>query len=164
MPNTSKKALRLPLSLPLKLANAIVWVTLASMSASTRAEGEPIVGPWKTIDDKTNRPKSIIQIDLVDNQLQGKVIKLFREAGEDPTPVCEACKDHRKDKPVLGMTILSGLKKSSPTVWEGGEILDPGNGSVYKVKLALAPDGKSLSVRGYLGIPVLGRTQTWVRE
>jgi hypothetical protein len=105
-----------------------------------------------------------VRIDLVDNKLHGTVVKLFREPGENPEPLCDGCKDYRKDKPVLGMTIMSGLKKSSSAGWEGGEIIDPADGSVYKVKVELKPDGKALDVRGYIGLPLIGRTQTWVRD
>lgn len=128
------------------------------------AQTEPIVGNWTTIDDKTHQPKSIIRIDLVDQKLQGTIVKIFTAPGERADPVCEQCKDHRKDKPIIGMTIMTGLKKSSNTSWEGGEILDPNNGSIYKVKLSLTADAKALDVRGYIGVPMLGRTQTWIRE
>jgi uncharacterized protein (DUF2147 family) len=134
----------------------------ASFAQTTQTE--PIVGNWKTIDDKTNQPKSIIRIELVDQKLQGTVVKIFTAPGDRPDPVCEQCKDHRKDKPIIGMTIMSGLKKTSSTLWEGGEILDPNNGSIYKVKLNLDAEAKSLSVRGYVGVPMIGRTQTWIRD
>ena len=65
---------------------------------------------------------------------------------------------------MIGMTIMSGLKKTSSTLWEGGEILDPNNGSIYKVKLNLDAEAKSLNVRGYVGVPMIGRTQTWIRD
>ncbi len=144
-----------------------LMVGLALMSPALFAQttqAEPIVGNWKTIDDKTNQPKSIIRIELVDQKLQGTVVKIFTALGDRPDPVCEQCKDHRKDKPVIGMTIMSGLKKTSSTLWEGGEILDPNNGSIYKVKLNLDAEAKLLSVRGYVGVPMVGRTQTWIRD
>ena len=144
-----------------------LMVGLALMSPALFAQttqAEPIVGNWKTIDDKTNQPKSIIRIELVDQKLQGTVVKIFTAPGDRPDPVCEQCKDHRKDKPVIGMTIMSGLKKTSSTLWEGGEILDPNNGSIYKVKLNLDAEAKLLSVRGYVGVPMVGRTQTWIRD
>ncbi len=143
--------------------NALL-VGLALVSPVLFAQTEPIVGHWKTIDDKTNQPKSIIRIELVDQKLQGTVVKIFTAPGDRPDPVCEQCKDHRKDKPVIGMTIMSGLKKTSSSLWEGGEILDPNNGSIYKVKLNLDAEAKVLSVRGYVGVPMVGRTQTWIRD
>jgi len=139
-------------------------VVVSSALFAQTIQAEPIVGNWKTIDDKTNQPKSIIRIELVDQKLQGTVVKIFTAPGDRPDPVCEQCKDHRKDKPVIGMTIMSGLKKTSSTVWEGGEILDPNNGSIYQVKLNLDAEAKVLSVRGYVGVPMIGRTQTWIRD
>lgn len=149
------------------IRRSALLVGLALMSPASFAQTtqtEPIVGNWKTIDDKTNQPKSIIRIELVDQKLQGTVVKIFTAPGDRPDPVCEQCKDHRKDKPVIGMTIMSGLKKTSSTLWEGGEILDPNNGSIYKVKLNLDAEAKVLSVRGYVGVPMVGRTQTWIRD
>jgi len=149
------------------IRRSALLVGLALMSPASFAQNtqtEPIVGNWKTIDDKTNQPKSIIRIELVDQKLQGTVVKIFTAPGDRPDPVCEQCKDHRKDKPVIGMTIMSGLKKTSSTLWEGGEILDPNNGSIYKVKLNLDAEAKVLSVRGYVGVPMVGRTQTWIRD
>ncbi|NBT77363.1 MAG: DUF2147 domain-containing protein [Betaproteobacteria bacterium] len=149
------------------IRRSALLVGLALMSPASFAQTtqtEPIIGNWKTIDDKTNQPKSIIRIELVDQKLQGTVVKIFTAPGDRPDPVCEQCKDHRKDKPVIGMTIMSGLKKTSSTLWEGGEILDPNNGSIYKVKLNLDAEAKVLSVRGYVGVPMVGRTQTWIRD
>jgi len=170
-PKSGSKVLRPPRSLHLNqglktLASWALGVTLAGVALNVPvalAQTEPVVGQWTTIDDKTHQPKSIIRIDLVDQKLQGTIVKIFTAPGERPDPVCEQCKDHRKDKPIIGMTIMTGLKKSSTTSWDGGEILDPNNGSIYKVKLSLTPDAKALDVRGYIGVPMLGRTQTWVR-
>jgi uncharacterized protein (DUF2147 family) len=79
--------------------------------------------------------------------------------------VCDKCSDERKDKPLVGMTLIKGVKHSESDAerWDGGEILDPNNGKTYKVRLTPADGGKSLAVRGYIGAPLLGRTQTWIR-
>ena len=81
------------------------------------------------------------------------------------TAVCEKCSDERKNQPVAGMTIIKGVKQSADDkdLFDGGEILDPNNGKVYKVRLKPADGGKKLDVRGYIGAPLLGRTQTWIR-
>ena len=78
---------------------------------------------------------------------------------------CDKCGDERKDKPVVGMTILRNVKVSDDdkATWEGGDILDPNNGKVYKVRIRTGDGGKKLEVRGYIGAPMLGRTQTWIR-
>src|SRR5437763_10880315 len=102
--------------------------------------GSP-VGLWKTIDDKSGKPTALIRITDNGGELQGKIEKLFREPGEDQTPKCVACTDARKNQPILGMTIVSGLKKQGED-YDGGEILDPKNGKVYKSKVTLRDGGK----------------------
>lgn len=125
------------------------------------AQTEPIVGKWKTIDDETNQPKSIIEIYEQEGKYFGKIVKLFRQAGEDPDPICDKCDtdDPRKDQPVKGMVILTNLEKDDDE-YEDGEILDPKNGKVYDCDMEIV-DGK-LEVRGYIGISLLGRTQIWL--
>ncbi len=119
-----------------------------------------IVGTWKTIDDQTNEPKSIVKIYEKGGKYYGKITKLFRKKGEDPNPRCEKCKDGdpRKGKPVKGMVIMQNLTKKGEE-YSGGSILDPKNGKVYKCKLWL--EKGELKVRGYVGI--FFRTQTWHR-
>jgi len=119
------------------------------------------LGTWRTFDDDTHAPKALVEISVQDGELSGRIVKLFREAGEDPDPHCSACRGQRKDQRVLGMTILWGMHGDG-AVWSGGEILDPEEGAIYRAKLHLASDGK-LEVRGYLGISLLGRTQVWER-
>lgn len=119
-----------------------------------------IVGNWKTIDDKTNEPKSIVQIYQRGGKYYGRVTRLFRKKGEDPDPRCTKCADSdpRKGKRVKGMVILKDLVKKGEE-YSGGKILDPKNGKVYKCKIWL--EKGSLKVRGYVGI--FFRTQTWHR-
>ncbi len=132
---------------------------IANVLADT---GSP-VGTWRTIDDKTKKERSIIQISEVNGELTGVVQKLFDQLGDDPAHLCKECKGDRKDQPIIGMTIMWSLKKQGDG-WGGGEILDPKNGKIYRCKMSLAPDGKSLNVRGFIGISLIGRTQTWLRE
>ncbi len=134
---------------------------LLSASAAWAQEASP-VGVWKTIDDQSGKPKSLIRISVDNGELRGKIEKLFREPGEEQNPTCDKCEDARKDQPIIGMTILTGMKKDGDE-YNGGQILDPENGKVYKSKMALTDGGKKLDVRGYIGVPLLGRTQTWVR-
>ncbi len=126
------------------------------------AAGSP-VGTWRSIDDKTKQERSIIGITEENGELKGVVEKVFDQPGDDPAHLCKECKGERKDKPIVGMTILSGMKKEGDA-WAGGEILDPKNGKTYRCKMTLSEDGKSLKVRGFIGISLIGRTQTWHRE
>ena len=118
------------------------------------------VGLWKNIDDETKQPKALIRIVEQGGALVGRIEKILTDK---PDAVCDKCTDERKGKPVQGMTILTGLKKDGDE-WTGGEILDPNNGKVYKAKARLADGGRKLDVRGFVGIALVGRTQTWVRE
>jgi uncharacterized protein (DUF2147 family) len=128
----------------------------------TAAESDSPVGNWKTFDDKTGRAKSIVQIAEENGELTGKVLEVL-ESPAGPHPVCQPCEGERKDKPVEGMTILWGAKKNGAS-WEDGEILDPENGKIYHVILTLLGSGQKLAVRGYIGIPVIGRYQIWQRQ
>jgi uncharacterized protein (DUF2147 family) len=124
---------------------------------------DPAVGLWKTVDDQTGKPKSLIRITEDNDVLNGTVEKLFRGPGEEQNPVCDKCEGARKAQPIAGMTILSGMKKGDGREYRDGQILDPANGKVYKSRMTLSGDGKKLDVRGYIGMPMLGRSQTWER-
>jgi uncharacterized protein (DUF2147 family) len=141
----------------------IAFAAGAFASFGVWAQGVSPVGLWKTIDDQSGKPKSLIRITESNGEFRGKIEKLFREPGEDPNPKCDKCEDARKDQPIIGMTILTGMKADGGE-YNGGRILDPSNGKIYKSKMSLANGGKALDVRGYIGVPLLGRTQTWLRE
>ncbi|MES3024625.1 MAG: DUF2147 domain-containing protein [Pseudomonadota bacterium] len=126
------------------------------------AEASP-VGLWKNIDDVTGQPKALIRISDSNGELLGKIEKLYRKPGLEQNPVCTLCDGANKGQPVIGMTFMWGLKKDGEE-YAGGSILDPDNGKVYKSKMTLIEDGKKLKVRGYLGVPMFGRSQTWVRQ
>ena len=140
----------------------LLLIALGLISTLAAAAENP-VGLWRTIDDKSGKEKSLVRIFESNGQLQITVEKLFREPGEEPNPLCDKCPGEKKNKPVIGMQIGSGLKKDGD-VWSGGEILDPQNGKTYKCKVWLEDKGKKLNVRGFIGVSVLGRTQVWVRE
>ena len=123
---------------------------------SLSLDAQDIFGKWQTIDDNTGKPRSIVEITEKDGKAYGKILKLFREPGEDLDPICDDCTDYRKDKKVIGMTIITDMEKDGAE-WEDGEILDPENGKVYDCKLWIE-DGK-LKVRGYVAF--FYRTQTW---
>ena len=120
-------------------------------------------GLWKNIDDVSGKPKALIRITEENGALTGRLEKLFLPAGANQAPRCGKCEGARKDQPIVGMVFMSGLKKDGDE-YSGGEILDPGSGKVYKSKVKLVDGGKKLSVRGYVGMPVFGRSQVWVRE
>lgn len=135
---------------------------LLALPAAWAGSSSP-AGLWKNIDDASGKPKALIRITEKNGVLEGRIEKLFLSPQEDPAPKCVHCTGARKDQPVIGMVMMSGLKKDGDE-YTGGEILDPANGKVYRSKLKLKEGGAKLEVRGYIGVPMLGRSQTWVRE
>jgi len=121
------------------------------------------VGYWKTIDDVTGKPKSIVQIwRNQDQMLMAKIVKVFPNNYTKQNKICVACKGDKHNQPIVGMVIMSGLK-SAEKQWANGHILDPDNGKTYKCTARLTENGKKLNVHGYLGLPLFGRSQTWER-
>jgi uncharacterized protein (DUF2147 family) len=141
---------------------ALAGSTMLSMAAFAQDVDTP-VGLWKNIDDHSGKPKALIRITESNGELRGKIEKLLRDPSEDQNPKCVKCEGALKDQPILGMTITTDMKHDGDE-YNGGQILDPDNGKVYKSKMSLADGGKKLNVRGYIGVPLLGRTQTWLRE
>lgn len=120
---------------------------------------QSVLGKWKTIDDETGEAKSVVEIYEENGKVYGKVIMIFDKTKENE--LCKKCDGDKKDKPIKGMVILEGAKKEGSS-WEGGRILDPTKGKVYKCTLSLENKDK-LKLRGYVGISLLGRTQYWER-
>ena len=122
------------------------------------------VGLWKTIDDETGQEKSLVRIVDAGGTFNGTVEKSLLN---DPkvSKVCDLCADDRKGKVIVGMEIIRGVTKNvkDDSMWDGGEILDPQKGKTYRVRLTPKDGGAKLEVRGYVGMPLLGRTQTWLR-
>jgi uncharacterized protein (DUF2147 family) len=135
-----------------------IFILLSSLQFTSAQN--TILGRWKTIDDETNKAKSIVSIYMEDGKLFGKVDTLFRAPDEDPNPTCSKCPDDdpRKDKLITGMIIIKNMEKDG-NEWVNGTILDPKKGKIYDCKLWIE-DG-NLKVRGYLFF--LYRTQTWFR-
>ena len=128
------------------------------------AQSSP-VGLWKTVDDDTGHDKSLVRITESRGILEGRIEALLDP--DDPADArCEQCTDDRRNQRLLGMVIIRGSRQADnkPGRWDDGEILDPDNGKTYHLKLTLSPDGRKLDVRGYIGTPLFGRTQTWMRS
>lgn len=114
-----------------------------------------IEGKWKTIDDETKQAKSIVEIYKKGDKYFGKISQLLVKPAN---PNCTECKDDRKNRPILGMEIIRGLKKDGDEFTDGS-ITDPKSGKTYKC--TIKRNGDQLNVRGYLGFSLIGRTQTW---
>ena len=139
----------------------VAALSLGLFAAIAHAQATP-AGLWKSIDDETKKEKSLIRVTESGGVLTGKLEKLLDPATK-PDAVCEKCSDERKDKPLVGMTLIKGVKQNADdkAKWDGGEILDPNNGKTYKVRLTPIDGGKTLEVRGFIG--PFYRNQTWTR-
>lgn len=149
----------------IKMISTIVILMsgLVMSHAYSAATQSTPVGYWKTIDDISGKPRSIIKIwETQDHLLMGQVTKIFPAPGRTQEPICLACNGDKHNQPIVGMVILSGLKAAEHQ-WGHGKILDPQNGKTYSCSAKLADQGKKLDVRGYIGLPLLGRSQTWER-
>jgi len=131
-----------------------------STSLSFAANSSP-AGLWQTIDDESGKPRSLVRINESHGEYSATIEKGLLET-DTGDAVCSKCTDERKDQLIIGMTIAKGLKKSGDQ-YDGGNILDPENGKVYKCKMKLNDAGDELTVRGYIGFSLFGRSQIWKR-
>jgi len=136
---------------------AICLVFLCRMSGADLSPA----GRWKTVDDKTGLERGIVRIYEEHGALFGKVEAALKP--DEAKERCDLCTDDRKGRPVIGMVVMRWLRKQGDE-YGGGDILDPDTGTVYRCKLRLLDQGKKLLVRGYLVVPLLGRSQIWIRE
>ncbi|AHE67479.1 DUF2147 domain-containing protein [Legionella oakridgensis] len=120
---------------------------------------QSLTGLWTTMDDKTGKKRAVVRLNLDDGVLSGTIVRVYKQP--EDTGICSKCPGQFKNQPIEGLTFLWGLKDKGKGVWEGGEILDPKSGKVYKAKLT--EKGDKLYVRGYVGLSMLGRTQVWLR-
>lgn len=140
----------------------IAATVLLGFAAHVFARDASPVGTWQTFDDETHAPKALVEIVDHAGLLSGRVVKLYPAPGEDPDPHCADCPGERRDQPVLGMSILWNFRRDGDR-WDGGKVLDPESGDIYRATLHLRNGGKTLDVHGYIGIPLLGRSQIWTR-
>lgn len=129
------------------------------LSASFILNGQTIFGKWNSFDEDTNEIESVIEVYEKDGKAFAKIVKITDPERQEAT--CFKCKGSRKDQKILGMDILTGLKKKEDE-WSGGKILDPKNGKEYKCYIKLLDDN-TLKLRGYIGFSLLGRTAIWKR-
>lgn len=142
----------------INMKKAMFTVLLVTLTISLNAQ--TIFGKWENRDDETGEVDSIIEVYEKDGKAYAKIIEILDQERQDA--VCDLCKGKNKDKPILGMNILTGLTKKG-NEWSGGKILDPKNGKVYKCYIKLKGPDK-LKLRGYIGFSLIGRTAYWHRK
>jgi uncharacterized protein (DUF2147 family) len=150
------------LVLSVGFGSAFTPAVRAEVGAQDSSANSP-VGRWKTVDDVTGKPKSVVLIWEESGKLFGRVQNLVDPDPGDPNPTCDGCEGDQKGQPVIGLRILWDLQKDGDG-WSGGTILDPATGKTYKCLLSVEDGGTKLKVRGFIGLSVLGRTQYWLRE
>jgi len=130
--------------------------------ASASWSQDPVLGQWHTIDDETGEAKSLVTLSLAeDGTLVGVITKILIMGSGDG--LCDKCEGDMKGQPIEGMKFIWGFKKIEEGAWEEGELLDPESGDIYSGKIAITDDLSLLDVRGYVGISLFGRSQTWKR-
>jgi uncharacterized protein (DUF2147 family) len=144
----------------LRAAFPIIAASLVLAVLPAAGAQDSPAGLWKTFDDRTHKARGVVRIFEENGALSGRIESSF--IPEEEKERCDKCSGDRKGAPIIGLVIMRGVRKHG-SEYDGGDILDPETGSVYKCKMTLSSDGEKLFVRGYLGVSMLGRTQTWVR-
>ena len=144
------------------LANTLLGLVVIVCASAAAAAPSP-TGGWAIISDTDGRPRALIELSVIGGQLEGVLTKSLR--GEDPNKLCAPCKGAEHNRRIIGMRVLWGLRPApgDPLSWRGGHVLDPDSGNVYSAQLSESADGKTITVRGFIGISLIGRTQTWRR-
>ena len=128
---------------------------------------DQLPGLWEQIDENSGKIQSLVRIvEIAPERYEGFVEKIYAAPGEDANPRCEDCKGARKNQPVLGMRIITGLKRAvgRTDLFDDGEILDPDSGDTYRLRIKVLDAGRTLDVRGFIGISLFGRSQVWRKE
>jgi uncharacterized protein (DUF2147 family) len=139
---------------------AIAGALAAGPGAAWGADPATVVGVWRTIDDKTNKPRALVRIFERNGLLYGRVTEILDAKYADAR--CQDCAGDRANKPVLGLEIIRNMQPDGNR-WDGGTIINPETGDVYHCRFHLGPDGQTLVVRGFIGFALIGRSQTWQR-
>ncbi len=139
---------------------ALLFVVLTTSAAySQDPDRDKILGEWVTAGGESR-----VDVYRCDSLTYcGKIVWL-RDPLKDGRPLLDDKnpEDSLKSRPVLGLLILRGFTSAGDRVWSGGKIYDPKSGNDYRAKMTLVDD-RNLDLRGYVVIPLFGRTEKWTR-
>ena len=139
----------------------IQWMLTTSTAIQADPSAPTAAGVWKQVDE-SGKVGALVTITREGDAFVGRLSQLFLDPGDNPNPICENCPGNKHDQPFLGLLFIEGMKQSGVD-YNGGTILDPETGKIYNAKMSLSPDGKRLTVRGFIGFSLFGRSQTWTR-